>query len=142
MQAKLGLSKAAAALRKLAELGLAQRHQTKGWQATPRGKTCRFDTVAGRPRRNELAPGPSGRRVLELLDQPMRGRQIAEELGMTRQAVRQLLVKLCAQGHVRFADPANPLWLVMRADDKTPVALAQRGARAIGGTARVCHRCG
>ncbi len=119
MQAKLGLSRATAALRKLSEFGLAQRHQTKGWQATPLGKTCRFDTVAGRPRGNELAPGPSGRRLLKLLDRPMRGRQIVKELGMTRQAVHQLLIKLYAQGHVRFADPENPLWLVMRTDDKT-----------------------
>jgi DNA-binding IclR family transcriptional regulator len=130
MQAKLGLSKATAALRTLAELGLAQRHQTKRWQATPRGERCRFDTVAGRPRRNELAPGPSGRRLLELLDRPMRARQVVEELGMTRQAVRQLLIKLHAQGHVRFADPENPLWLVMRADDKTP-ALSRSEARVL-----------
>ena len=81
MQAKLGLSKAMAALRNLAELGLAQRHQTKGWQATPRGKTCRFETVAGRPRRNELAPGPSGKRLLELLDRPMRGSRSSKSLG-------------------------------------------------------------
>jgi len=129
MQAKLGLSKAAAALRKLAEVGLAQ-HQTKGWQATPRGKTCRFDTIPGRPRRRELAPGPSGRRLLELLDRPMAARQIVEQLGMTRQAVHQLLIKLYAQGHVRFADPENPLWLVMRADDKTP-ALSRSEARVL-----------
>jgi DNA-binding IclR family transcriptional regulator len=120
MQAKLGLAKATAALRKLAELGLARRHQTAGWQATPRGKTCRFDAIPGRPRRDEVAPSPSGRRLLELLDRPMRGRQIVKELGMSRQGVHQLLIKLYAQGHVRFADPENPLWLVMRAEDKTP----------------------
>lgn len=130
VQAKLGLTKATAALRKLAELGLAQRHPTKGWQATPRGKTCRFDTVPGRPRRNELAPGPGGRRLLELLDRPMRGRQIVEELGMTRQGVHQLLIKLYAQGHVRFADAENPLWLVMRADDETP-ALSRSEERVL-----------
>jgi DNA-binding IclR family transcriptional regulator len=38
---------------------------------------------------------------------------------MTHQGVRQLLIKLHAQGHVRFADRENPFWMVMRADDKT-----------------------
>jgi DNA-binding IclR family transcriptional regulator len=130
IEAELALTKATTALRKLAELGLAQRHETKGWQATPRGIICRFDTVPGRPRRNELAPSPSATRLLELLDRPMRGRQLVKELGMTRQGVHQLLIRLYAQGHVRFADPENPLWLVMRADDKTP-ALSRSEERVL-----------
>ena len=121
IEAKLGLTKATAALRKLAELGLAERHQTKEWHPTRRGKTCRFDTVPGRARRNGLAPGPGGRRLLELLDRPMRGTEIVNKLGITRQGVHQLLIKLHATGHLRFADPQSPFWLVMRADDKTPV---------------------
>jgi predicted transcriptional regulator len=121
IEAQLSLEKAAAALRKLAEIGLAERHQTKGWLATRRGKTCRFDTAPDRPRRNGLAPGPGGRRLLELLDRPMRGSEIVNKLGITRQGVHQLLIKLHAGGHVRFADPENPHWLVMRADDKTAV---------------------
>ena len=40
---------------------------------------------------------------------------------MTHQGVRQLLIKLHAHGHVNFADPENPFWIVMRAGDKTPV---------------------
>jgi predicted transcriptional regulator len=130
IQAKLGLTKATTALRKLAELGLAHRHETTGWQATSRGNTCSFDTVAGQSRRNELAPSRGGRRLLELLDRPMRGRQIVKELGLSRQGVHQLLIRLYAQGHVRFADPENPLWLVMRADDKTP-ALSRSEERVL-----------
>jgi predicted transcriptional regulator len=135
IQAKLGLTRATTALRKLVELGLAQRHQTKGWQATPRGETCPFDTAPGRPRQNELAPSPGGRRLLELLDRPMRGRQIVKELGMSRQGVHQLLIRLYAQGHVRFADPENPLWLVMRAEDKTP-ALSRSEERVLSAVPR------
>jgi Mn-dependent DtxR family transcriptional regulator len=135
IEAKLGLTRATTALRKLAELGLARRHQTKGWQATPRGETCRFDTAPGRRRQNELAPSPGGRRLLELLDRPMRGRQIVKELGMSRQGVYQLLIRLYAQGHVRFADPENPLWLVMRADDKTP-ALSRSEERVLSAVPR------
>jgi predicted transcriptional regulator len=121
LEAKLGLTKTAAALRTLAELGLAERDQAKRWHATPRGKTCRFDTVPNRPRRNGRLPGPGGRRLLALLDRPMRGSEIVEKLGITHQGVRQLLIKLHAHGHVRFADPENPFWIVMRAGDKTSV---------------------
>ncbi len=83
-----------------------------------RGKTCRFETVPDR-RRNSGLPGPGGRRLLELLDRPMRGSEIVEKLGITHQGVRQLLIKLHAQGRVSFADPENPFWIVTRAGDKT-----------------------
>jgi DNA-binding IclR family transcriptional regulator len=120
LEAKLALAKTAAALRTLARLGLAQQDQSKSWHATARGKTCRFETVPERPRQDNGSPGPSGRHLLELLDRPMRGREIVEKLGITHQGVRQLLIKLHAQGHVSFGDPENPFWIVMRAGDQTP----------------------
>jgi hypothetical protein len=50
---------------------------------------------------------------------------------MTHQGVRQLLIKLHAQGHVSFADPENPFWIVMRAGDKTALLSRQAcGTRA------------
>ena len=106
--AKLALAKTAAALRTLARIGLAEQDPTRRWHATGRRKGCRFETVPDRPRQNSGLPGPAGRRVLELLDGPKRGREIVEKLGMTHQGVRQLLIKLHAQGHVRFAEPAMP----------------------------------
>ena len=121
LEAKLALAKTATALRTLAELGLAKHDKTKRWHATLLGKTCRFETVLDRPRRNNGLPGPGGRRLLELLDRPMRGREIVEKLGMTHQGVRQLLIKLHAQGRVKFGDPENPFWMVMRTGDKTPL---------------------
>ena len=130
VEAKLGLTKTTAALRALAKLGLAERNQAKGWHTTPRGKTCRFDTVPDRSRRRGLLPGPGGRRLLELLDRPMRGREIVEKLGITHQGVRQLLIKLHAYGYVRFADPETPFWMVMRAGDKTSV-LSRREERVL-----------
>ena len=119
MEAKLAIAKTAAALRTLARLGLAQQDQAKRWHPTVHGKTCRFETVPERPRRNNGLPGPGGRRLLELLDRPMRGREIVEKLGITHQGVRQLLIKLHAQGRVSFGDPENPFWIVMRTGDKT-----------------------
>jgi len=120
VEAKLALAKTAAALRILGRLGLAEHDQAKKWHATPHGRICRFETAPDRPRPNRL-PGAGGRRLLALLDRPMRGREIVEKLEMTHQGVRQLLIKLHAHGHVRFADPENPFWLVMRVGDKTPV---------------------
>jgi DNA-binding IclR family transcriptional regulator len=120
VEAKLALAKTATALRTLARLGLARQDHSKSWHATVRGGTCRFETVPERPRQDNGAPGPSGRRLLELLDHPMRGREVVEKLGITHQGVRQLLIKLHAQGCVSFGDPENPFWIVMRAGDQTP----------------------
>jgi Mn-dependent DtxR family transcriptional regulator len=119
IEAKLDLNKTAAALRALARLGLAKQGQTKKWHVTARGKTGRFKTVPERTRRNYGLPGPGGRRLLELLDRPMQGNEIVERLGVTHQRVRQLVIKLHAQGRVAFGDPENPLWIVMRPNDKT-----------------------
>jgi DNA-binding IclR family transcriptional regulator len=127
IDAKLGLARTAVALRTLAELGLAERDQAKGWHATSHGETCCFDIVPERSRRNGALPGPGCRRLLEVLDRPMRGTEIVERLGITHQAVRQLLIKLHAHGHVRFADPENPFWMVMRPDDKTSVLSRHEG---------------
>jgi Mn-dependent DtxR family transcriptional regulator len=118
--AKLDLVKTAAALRVLMPLGLARQDRTKAWHTTARAKTCRFETVADRPRRNSGVPGPGARRLLEVLHRPMRGREIAEKLGVTYQRVHQLTIRLHAQGRVTFGDPENPSWIVMRAGDKTP----------------------
>jgi DNA-binding IclR family transcriptional regulator len=120
LEAKLALAKTSAALRTLARLGLAKQDQSKSWHATARGKTCRFETVPERPRQDNGSPGPGGQRLLELLDRPTRGKEIVEKLGITHQGVRQLLIKLHAQGHVSFGDPENPFWIVMRAGDQTP----------------------
>ena len=126
MEARLALAKASAALRALAQLGLAEQDPTKRWRATRRGEACRFDTVPNRPRRNDGLPGPAGRRLLGIARiGRTRGREIVEKLGMTHQGVRQLLIKLHAQGHVSFADPENPFWIVMRAGDKTALLSRQ-----------------
>ena len=121
VHAKLDMKKTAAALGELERLGLAKRDQPKNWHATARGKICLFQTVPDRSRRDSGVPGPGGQRLLELLNHPMPGREIAERLGITKQGTRQLLIKLHAQGRVRFADPERPFWLVARTGDKTPI---------------------
>ena len=135
VEAKLALAKAASALCALARLELARHDPVKRWHATSRGKTCRFEVVAERPRRNNGSPGPGGRRLLQLLDRPRRGSEIVEKLGITHQGVRQLLIKLHACGHVKFADPDNVFWLVMRADDETAL-LSRNEERVLSATPR------
>jgi Mn-dependent DtxR family transcriptional regulator len=120
IQVKLDLIKTATELGALARLGLAKHSRAKGWHATARGKACRLKTVPDRLQRNS-GPGPGARRLLELLDRPMRGGEIAEKLGLSHQRVRQLVIKLHAQGRVSFGNPEKPFWIVMRAGDKTPL---------------------
>jgi hypothetical protein len=117
---KLDLLKTNAALYALMGLGLAKQDRTTAWHVTARGKACVFETVPDRQRRNSSVPGPGARRLLEVLKRPMRGRDIADELRVTYQRVHQLAIRLHAQGHVTFGDPENPLWMVMRAGDRTP----------------------
>jgi DNA-binding IscR family transcriptional regulator len=45
--------------------------------------------------------------------------EIAQRSGLSHQGVRQLVIKLHAQGRVKFGDPENPFWFVMRTGDHT-----------------------
>ncbi len=119
IQAELDLKKTAEALEKLEELGLAGRGEMNRWHPTRRGRDCRFKTVPDRIRRGSTLPGPGARRLLELLDRPMRGIELAERLGVTLQRVHQLVVKLHAQGLVKLGDRERILQVVSRIDDKT-----------------------
>jgi DNA-binding IclR family transcriptional regulator len=127
IEAKLAVAKTATVLRSLARLGLARQAESQSWHATARGMKCRFETTPERRQRNNRLPGPGGQRLLDLLDRPMRASEIAERLGVSRQRVHQLLVKLLAQGCVRSGDPEKPLWLVMRADDDTALLSRDEG---------------
>jgi Mn-dependent DtxR family transcriptional regulator len=51
----------------------------------------------------------------------MRGNEIVEQLAVTHQRVRQLVIKLHAQGYVTFGDAANPFWIIRRTNDRTPL---------------------
>jgi hypothetical protein len=51
----------------------------------------------------------------------MRATEIVKQLGVTHQRVRQLVIKLHAQGYVTFGDAENPFWIIRRTDDRTPL---------------------
>ena len=128
IQAKLDLKKAAMALDALKELGLARRGPMNSWHPTGRGRNCRFKTTPDRIRRGSALPG--ARRLLDVLDRPMQGNELAEKLGITLQRVRQLVVKLHAQGLVKFGDPERILEVVTRTKDKT-ILLSRDEARVL-----------
>ena len=151
--AKLDLYKTEAALRRLEELGLARRNDSKLWTATASGEICDFETIPdprkqrGRPPRTGVQlpldlrdlpicdptppqPGPGGQRLLDLLDRPKNAGALSRESGLSRERVRHLLLRLHAQGRIAFADPDHPSWLVKRADDESPV-LSRDEARVL-----------
>jgi DNA-binding IclR family transcriptional regulator len=130
IRAKLDLKKVEKALEALKELGLAKRDEMNRWHFTRRGRDCRFTTIPDRIRRGSELAGPGARRLLDILDRPMRGSELAERLGLTVQRVRQLVVKLHAQGLVKFGDPERILEVVSRTKDKT-VLLSHDEARVL-----------
>jgi DNA-binding MarR family transcriptional regulator len=130
IRAKLDLKKAAMALDALKQLGLARRGAMNRWHPTGRGRNCRFKATPDRIRRGSALPGPSARRLLDVLDRPMQGNELAERLGITRQRVRQLVVKLHAQGLVKFGDSERILEVVTRTKDKT-ILLSRDEARVL-----------
>jgi Mn-dependent DtxR family transcriptional regulator len=122
MTAGLSVKTASLAVAALEVLGLAERSPEKLWHATSHGETCLFSLSAhGGPHEISREPSPNGRRLLELLERPVEGRSIAKRLGISRQRVKHVMRRLCAQGHVKFGDPEDPSWWVMRAEDETPL---------------------
>jgi DNA-binding MarR family transcriptional regulator len=130
IEAKLDLIKAVKALKRLEDVGLSKQGEMNRWVLTRRGRTCHFKTMPDRIRRGNTLPGPGARRLLEVLDGPMRGSELAEKLGVTLQRIHQLVVKLHAQGLVKLGDLENILEVVSRNKDKT-VLLSRGEARVL-----------
>ena len=128
MVAGLSVKRASLALAELESLGLAERSPdaerslNKVWRTTSRGDTCVVRTAArNRSHVSSRTPSPSGRRLLELLERPTQGRSLARKLGLSRQGAIHVMRRLYAQGHVKFGDPEDPSWWVMRTEDETPL---------------------
>ena len=130
IEAKLDLIKAVKALKRLEDVGLSKHGEMNRWVLTRRGRTCHFKTMPDRIRRGNTLPGPGARRLLEVLDGPMRGSELAEKLGVTLQRIHQLVVKLHAQRLVKLGDLENILEVVSRNKDKT-VLLSRGEARVL-----------
>ncbi|MSO93999.1 MAG: hypothetical protein EXQ86_11455 [Rhodospirillales bacterium] len=71
----------------------------------------------GGKRFGKLIEGAAATRLLETLERPVDGKELAARLGVTPQRVHQIVVKLHALGRLRIGDPAHILHVVARADD-------------------------
>jgi Mn-dependent DtxR family transcriptional regulator len=116
---RLDLPRTSAALEKLERLGFIRRDETRRWRPTKRGRTCAVRAVPDRKRRQRGTPGSGGQRLLQALEHPMRCDQLAARLGITKQRVYQLAVKLYADGLIRLSDEKKPLHVIARRNDPT-----------------------
>ncbi len=117
--AKLDLPRTLDALESLAVLRLVGRDDKNRWCITQRGRKCSYETTSDRRQRDNKKPGPGAQRLLKVLGRPMRASDLAERLGITRQRVHQLAVKLHALGYIRFGDQVSGFSLIARRDDPT-----------------------
>ncbi len=119
--AQLDLANALKALNALLKFRLVKKTRKHEWLATERGKNCQFKTIADKKRRGSNAIGAGAQRLINALDRPISGTDLAIRLGITRQRVHQLVVKLHASGHLRIGDPERVLHVIARTDDSTPL---------------------
>ena len=100
IEAKRSMKEAEAALRGLAELGLAEQTGSKLWVATPHGETCSFETVPDRPKRETRPPRSGAQPLLDLLD----GRAPPQRLPVRSDRVRKVLQEISDAGALRIRD--------------------------------------
>jgi len=104
------------------------------WGLTEKGHTCvsktgRAPAQDARPLR-ERRLGPGGQKLLDLLDRPMRGHELAQHLKVSPQRVTQQVVRLLALGRVRVGDPDRVSLIVARREDPS-VLLSYAGERVL-----------
>jgi DNA-binding MarR family transcriptional regulator len=66
----------------------------------------------GRKPLPKSVPTPSESRLLELLDRPRRGRDLAPLLGVTHERVRQMIATLLERDFIRSGDPETPTSII------------------------------
>ena len=121
--ARLSLNDAREALQALRDKGLIRRASVRSdWILTDEGRVSVEEPGDEPPADHRRPSGPaqlggSGERLLDLLDRPMTGREIARALRVSRERVRQLVVKLMALGRARVGDPDRVTLIVARAED-------------------------
>src|SRR3954454_21728371 len=83
MNARLSIKNVKRSLAALELSGLAEKsgQRVTVWRSTPLGETCRIiPEHSDEPRDDNREPSQSGRRLLELLDRPIEGREVAKKL--------------------------------------------------------------
>lgn len=116
---KLNLQQTSNALKKLKDLGLAQRNEAYRWRATEHGEIASFQLAPRRKKRSGHAPGAGAQRLLDALERPKHVGELADHLRVTRQRVRQLAIDLYVRGLVKYGDTNDGIRIVARSDDPT-----------------------
>src|SRR3954453_10010739 len=123
-QAALTFPQTRQGLAELELLGLATTEAGRRWALTPTGErapTSVATAMRGRrgPRSHEARGGLGAgeARLLACLDRPRRGAELAGLLGVTRQRIHQLVIKLSARGVIRCALQTYPTFVVAAAND-------------------------
>jgi hypothetical protein len=98
------LLQTAAALGVLMRLGLARQDRANAWHTTARGRTCRFEIVPDRPRRNSGVPGPGARRLRAA---PMRSAEETSAIWQTGHSEETHSPDECARMVVRRRRPVS-----------------------------------
>ncbi len=125
IETKQDLKTVAKALKNLSHAGLIERIDSRRWRPTEHGRHCAVRVVPNPARRfggkvfGRLIAGSTAQRLLDALDRPMHGSDLVERLGVTRERVHQLIVRLHAQGRVRLGDRGKTLHIIARSGDPT-----------------------
>jgi DNA-binding MarR family transcriptional regulator len=133
--AGLSLNHTQANLDALRTRGLIERDPlNRTWVLTDKGQAWVADIDRApaedtRPSR-KMRVGPGGQHLLDLLDRPMRGGELAMHLKVSPQRVRQQVVRLLALGRVRVGDPDRVTLIVARREDPS-VLLSYAGERIL-----------
>jgi DNA-binding IclR family transcriptional regulator len=120
IEAQFGLDETNAGLDELTGSGLVERKHKRSWRLTAEGKKFRSRHLP-EERRCGTAASPAQQRLLDVLDCPMRGRDIAQKMGVTNSLVHSYLVSLQARGLVRFGDPDRMMLIVAPIDNEMPL---------------------
>jgi DNA-binding MarR family transcriptional regulator len=123
LHTKRDLKTVAAALEGLSRASLIRRHDKHSWRSTKYGRLCVPDVVPdpnGHDRgRRKIVAGSSGERLLATLDQPRRGQDLAQQLGISRQRLLQLVVRFYAEGRLKLGDLERPTHIIAKSEDNS-----------------------
>jgi predicted transcriptional regulator len=132
---KRDLKSIGSALSGLSSEGLITQSDRYAWRLTEVGGSCDVIVLPeSSPRRRgrrsgKIVPGSTADRLLELLDQPKRGSELADRLNVSPQCIHQLIVRHHAHGRLKLGDPDHVMHIVARPDD--PSVLLTQGEERV-----------
>ena len=122
---KLSIRDISSSLRKLTDKVLVEKSKDHKWTATIDGTTRKYDilsrkkTIGDSKSGYRIVEGSSASRLLKLLESPMHGCDIVKEIGLSRQRIHQLTIRLYSIGAIRLADTSQPTFAMALSNDDT-----------------------